>query len=546
MRPWLSPEPKTRPEARRCGTLRAMARPSQPCDLDATSAKALLEASELSAVELLESCLARADAADGAVNALVIRDDDAARATARQIDSARARGEPLGPLAGLPVAIKDIQATAGLTTTYGAVPFASNVPDADDGIVARVREAGAVILGKTNTPELSIGANTVNRLFGATGNPFDPSLTCGGSSGGSAVALACGMAPLATGSDHGGSLRIPASYCGVVAHRSTPGTVAHDERTIGRTNYSVQGPMARTVADAALLLSVVAGRDRAARRDPMAFPLDAGAFADLPDVDVASLRVGVSADLGGLLVSDAVRTVFADRVERLAGIVGLVEEADIDLSDALDVDWQLRSDIFATNYHRSIHKFDPDTAGPDANNPDGGFNPNIRATYDEALSTTVLDIAKARRRQVELYRATDALFDTFDAVICPGVSVPPFDWHQLFPAEIDGQPVRNYMAWLGLSAALTVVGHPTTALPCGLDGQGTPFGLQIVGPSYSDRRLLGIAAALEAAFAGDPMMARPEPDVRWLASLETHCRTEGRMVHAAAPPQQGAAGSSGQ
>ena len=509
------------------------------CDLSASRALALMTAGELSATELLESCLARADAVDSAVNALVIRDDDAARATARQIDSARAQGEPLGPLAGLPVAIKDIQATAGLTTTYGAVPFADNVPDADDGIVARVRAAGAVIVGKTNTPELSIGANTVNRLFGATGNPFDPSLTCGGSSGGSAVALACGMAPLATGSDHGGSLRIPASYCGVVAHRSTPGTVAHDERTIGRTNYSVQGPMARTVSDTALLLSVVAGRDRPARRDPMAFPLDAGAFADLPDVDVTSLRVGVNADLGGLLVSDAVRTIFADRVERLAGIVGSVEEADVDLSDALEVDWQLRSDIFATNYHRSIHKFDPDAAGPD-----GGFNPNIRATYDEALNTTVLDIAKARRRQVELYRATDALFDTFDVLVCPGVSVPPFDWHQLFPADIDGQPVRNYMAWLGLSAALTVVGHPTTALPCGIDGQGTPFGLQIVGPSYSDRRQLGIAAALEAAFAGDPVMARPTPDVNWLGTLETACRTEGKLVHASAPPQQGIVGDS--
>ena len=197
---------------------------TEPCDLDAIEATALLSARGLSAVELLESCLARADAADAAVNALVVRDDEAARRAARAADDARVRGDEAGPLAGLPVAIKDIQATAGLTTTYGAVPFAHNVPTADDGIVARVRAAGAVIIGKTNTPELSIGANTVNRLFGATGNPFDPSLTCGGSSGGSAVALACGMAPLATGSDHGGSLRIPASYCGVVAHRSTPGT----------------------------------------------------------------------------------------------------------------------------------------------------------------------------------------------------------------------------------------------------------------------------------------------------------------------------------
>ena len=489
-----------------------------------------MTAGELSASELLDSCLGRVDATNSAVNALVVRDDAAARRAAQTADDARARGREMGPLGGLPVAIKDIQATAGLTTTYGAMPFADNVPTADDGIVARLRAAGAVIIGKTNTPELSIGANTVNRLFGATGNPFDPDLTCGGSSGGSAVALACGMVPLATGSDHGGSLRIPASYCGVVAHRSTPGTVAHDERTITRTNYSVQGPMARTVEDAALLLSVVAGRDRSSRRDPMAFPLDAAAFADVPPVNPGSLRIGVSADLGGLLVSDAVKTVFADRVERLSGIVGSVDAASVDLSDALDVDWQLRSDIFATQYHRSIHKFEPDAAGPD-----GGFNPNIRATYDEALRTTVLDIAKARRRQVELFRATDSVFDEFDVLVCPGVSVPPFDWRQLYPAEIDGRPVQNYMAWLGLSAALTVVGHPVTALPCGLDGQGTPFGLQLVGPSYSDRQLLGVAAALETAFADDPVTARPEPDITWLRTVETACRTEGRMVHASAP-----------
>ena len=484
-----------------------------------------MAAGELSASELLDSCLGRVDATNSAVNALVVRDDAAARRAAQAADDARARGREMGPLGGLPVAIKDIQATAGLTTT-----FADNVPTADDGIVARLRAAGAVIIGKTNTPELSIGANTVNRLFGATGNPFDPDLTCGGSSGGSAVALACGMVPLATGSDHGGSLRIPASYCGVVAHRSTPGTVAHDERTIMRTNYSVQGPMARTVEDAALLLSVVAGRDRSSRRDPMAFPLDAAVFADVPPVNPGSLRIGVSADLGGLLVSDAVKTVFADRVERLSGIVGSVDAASLDLSDALDVDWQLRSDIFATQYHRSIHKFEPDAAGPD-----GGFNPNIRATYDEALRTTVLDIAKARRRQVELFRATDSVFDEFDVLVCPGVSVPPFDWRQLYPAEIDGRPVQNYMAWLGLSAALTVVGHPVTALPCGLDGQGTPFGLQLVGPSYSDRQLLGVAAALETAFADDPVTARPEPDITWLRTVETACRTEGRMVHASAP-----------
>ncbi|HCB34069.1 MAG TPA: amidase, partial [Acidimicrobiaceae bacterium] len=380
----------------------------------------------------------------------------------------------------------------------------------------------AVVVGKTNTPELSIGANTVNRLFGATGNPYDIERTCGGSSGGSAVAVACGMAPLATGSDHGGSLRIPAAYCGVVAHRSTPGTVPLENRTITRTNYSVQGPLARTVADAALLLSVMVRRDRDSRRDPMAFPIApeaAARFADLATADPGGLRVGVSADLGGLLVSAEVRAAFDDRVRRLAAahLCEVVEPA-VDLRDAPAVDWQLRADVFATQYHRSIDRFDE------------GFNPNVRRTYETALESTVLDVARARRRQSELSAHFDAVFDDCDVLLCPGVSVPPFDWRHLYPPEIDGTPVENYMAWLGLSASLTVVGHPVVALPCGTDDAGLPFGVQLAGPCYSDLRLLETAAALEAVFDADPATARPTPDLDYLATARSTCRTEGKLV----------------
>ena len=496
---------------------------TEPWKLTACEARDLIGRGELSPVELLESCLGRIDDVDPAVNALVIRADERARAEAHAAAEAVTRSAGtggdagLGPLHGLPVAIKDLQATAGIRTTYGSPDFEHNVPAVDAGIVRRVRAAGGIVVGKTNIPERSIGANTVNRLFGATGNPFDTSRTCGGSSGGSAVALATGMVPLATGSDHGGSLRIPACYCGVVGHRATPGVVPFEERSIAQTFYSVQGPMGRTVADTALLLSVVAGRDRPG--DPMAFPLDAPALARLEPVDLGRLRVGVSEDLGGVLVSGAIRRTFADRVARIEGLVGSCRPVAVDLRPAAEVDWLLRSDVFVTQYHEEAQGWDD------------RFNPNVRNTYNSALATPMERIAAARRTQMALYQQFQALFDDVDVVLCPGVSVSPFPWSQLYPLEVDGAPVENYMAWLTLTAAITVIGHPVTALPCGLDEEAMPFGLQLIGPAYGDHRLLSVAAALEAAFAADPVTARPLPGLDGPQPETRSLRTEGREVH---------------
>jgi len=483
--------------------------------LGAVEARRLIGNGSLSPVELLEACLTQIDTVDPAVNAMVTRADERARSEAKAAADAVARGDELGPLHGLPVAIKDLQATEGIVTTLGAEAFRDHVPAEDAGIVARVRRAGAIVVGKTNIPERSIGANTVNRLFGATGNPFDPQLTCGGSSGGSAVALAAEMAPLATGSDHGGSLRIPACYCGVVGHRATPGVVPFEERTIAQTFYSVQGPMGRDVADTALLLSVISGRTR---RDPMAFPLDNTAFARLDEVDLSTLRVGITPDLGGVLVSQPIRAAFAQRVERIADLVGSCQVVDVDLTGAADVDWRLRSDVFAVQYQREAQEWDD------------GFNPNIRRTYESALSTPMEVIAAGRRTQMELYQQFQALFDDVDVVICPGVSVSPFPWRQLYPLTVDGEPVENYMAWLALTAAITVVGHPVTALPAGVDEFGLPFGLQLIGPTYGDHRLLSMAQAFERAFASDPLTTRPRPDFSLLHHETPELRTEGRRV----------------
>ena len=475
---------------------------------------------ELSAEELVTSCLDQVERVDPKVNAMVTVAAERAIKEAADLDRELRRHGPGSmrraaaladrPLLALPVAIKDLQATAGIRTTLGSSQFADNVPDADAGIVARIRAAGGVIIGKTNIPELSIGANTVNRLFGATGNPFDPTMTCGGSSGGSAVALATEMAPLATGSDHGGSLRIPASYCGVVGFRATPGVVPFDERAISQTFYSVQGPMARTVDDIALLLSVIAERGTVGTpTDPMAFPLDASALAELDDTDLGSLRIGVSADLGGMLVSSDVRAEFARRVDWLADRAAACIEVDLDLRDAAEVDWQLRADIFATYYRREAEGWDE------------GFNPKIRASYDTAMAAPEADIARARVRQMELIRAAEAAMTAamVDVVVCPGVGVPPFPWRQLYPREVDGNAVDNYMAWLTLTAAWTVVGQPVVALPAGTDAGGLPFGIQVVGHRYRDRGLLSAARALESAWDGTEF-ARPRPDFEALAATD--------------------------
>lgn len=484
-----------------------------PSELSATDALALMSRGELSSVELVAACIAQVEATDPVVNAMVIRNDEQALERASQADEARAQGEATGILHGLPVAIKDLQPTVDMRTTYGSPAFADHTPAEDAGIVTRIKAAGGLPFGKTNIPERSIGANTVNPLFGATGNPFDPTLTCGGSSGGSGVAIATNMAPLATGSDHGGSVRIPATYCGVVGHRATPGIVPHELRSMTQTYYSVQGPMARTVADAALLLSVIADRSSGGRpTDPMMFPFDSSAFAALDEIDPSSLRIAVSEDLGGVLVSEATRRTFRERVDVLAKSVAVCEPHPIDLRRAPDVDWKVRSDIFVAQYHQEAQGWGPD------------FNPNIRASYDGALQMPMEDIAVARQVQMELNQNFQRVFDDYDVLLCPGVSVAPFPWMQRNPTHVDGEPVENYMAWLALTASLTVVGHPVTALPCGRDHQGTPFGVQVVGPMYQDHRSLSIAAALEAVFAANPATARPVPDFEWLAQQQPNCQ----------------------
>ncbi|HVL72584.1 MAG TPA: amidase family protein, partial [Beijerinckiaceae bacterium] len=286
---------------------------------------------EISPVELLEACIERIEAVNPAVNAVTARDYDRARREARAAEDAARRGEPLGPLHGLPTGIKDLHDTAGLLTTHGSPLYRDHVPDKDCAMVALMREAGAVIVAKTNVPEFGAGANTRNPVWGATGNPFDPRLNAGGSSGGSAAALACDMLPVCTGSDTGGSLRIPAAICGVVGFRPSPGLVPMDSRGLGWTPISVLGPMGRDVADTRLLFCAQVGMDD---REPLAFPVDPEAVAAARPVDLGSLRVAWTADFGQCPVAADIRAVMRERIGAMRHLFRACDEVAFDFGEA--------------------------------------------------------------------------------------------------------------------------------------------------------------------------------------------------------------------
>lgn len=491
---------------------------TEPCDLDAVVARRLIGAKKLSASELLESCLARMDAVDPAVNAMVARDDVAARAAARAADAATLRGEALGALHGLPVGIKDLENVAGLRTTYGSPLFANHIPDADQGIVASVRKAGAIIAGKTNTPEWGAGANTRNAVYGATGNPFNPLKSAAGSSGGSGVVLATAMVPIATGSDTGGSLRNPAAFNGIVGFRPSPGLVPSDKRPFGWNPLSVLGPMARTVPDLCLLLSTMVSDDAT---DPLATTIHGKSvrrpedFAMPEPVDLASLKVAVTPDFGFAPTERHIREVFAEKTGLFSHLFHRVEPATPDCSGADESFEILRSLSFMAGMYERVRDT-PDQVGP-----------NVRANVEEGLRYTALDVTRALKQQTVIYQNWQRFFAKYDVILTPAVTLSPRPWSELYPADIDGKPTRTYFHWLSMAYAVTLVGHPAISLPVGLDRHGMPFGLQIVGPRGGDAKVLAVAAALERELAGDSRTCRPVPDIAALMKAPKLCDTPG-------------------
>ena len=492
----------------------------EPCDLDAVEARRLIGARKLSSREMTESCIRRIEAVDNAVNAIVASCFNRALAEAEAADADVARGAELPLLHGLPVGVKDLEETAGLRTTYGSPIFRDFVPETDCGVVARVRAAGGIVLGKTNVPEFGLGANTRNAVYGATGNPFDPARSAAGSSGGSAVALATGMVPLATGSDTGGSLRNPAAFCGIVGFRPTPGLVPNELRRHGWNPLPVLGPMARTVPDLCLLLAAMVSDDA---RDPLATTI-CGRTVRRPEdfvipapVDLSSVRAAFSPDLGFAPTEEHIARVFAGKCALFRHVFAAAEDTTPDCTGADEAFEVLRA-VGVLGSHLEKVRTRPQDCGP-----------NLHANVEDGLRYTAADVAHATSLQTALYRRWQEFFARFDLLITPGITISPRSWRELYPAEIDGKPTRTYFHWLALSYAVTLTGHPAVCLPVGRDEVGMPFGLQLVGPRGGDAYVLAMAAALERLLAGDERTARSKPDVAALAKAPPISEMPGFM-----------------
>lgn len=466
-------------------------------ELSAVELRRRIGARTLSPVELLQACIERIEAVNPAVNAITATCYDRALDEARQAEAAVMRGDTLGPLHGLPLGVKDLEDTAGLLTTYGSPNFRSQVPLHDNTLVARLRAAGAIVVAKTNVPEMGAGANSRNPVWGATGNPFNPTLNAGGSSGGSAAALACDMLPLCTGSDTGGSLRIPAALCGVVGFRPSPGLVPVDRRQLGWTPISVVGPMGRSVADASLQMAPTISIDG---RDPLSYCADGAAFAVPGHVDLGSLRVAYTEDFGVCPVDEDIRRVFRARMQSMRGLFRSLDAVSIDMGEADRCFDVVRAEAFVAAF-RDTYEKDPNLLGT-----------NVRANYEIGANMTLADRAWSHLEQTRIFRRFQDLYKEYDLVLAPTTPMSPFPWSQLYPETIEGKPARNYYHWLGLTYVVTLITNPALSLPCGLDEQGMPFGLQVIGPHRGDARVLAAGHALEQAFDLRNDLRRPRPD----------------------------------
>lgn len=473
------------------------------CDRSAVELRQMIGTKEISPVELLASCRERIDQINGTVNAVVADCFERAEVEAKAAERAVMDDEPLGSLHGLPLGIKDLTLTEGLRTTFGSPQFEQFVPEADERQVQAIRDHGGIIVGKTNTPEFGAGANTVNPVYGATGNPFDPAKTCAGSSGGSAVALATGMVPLANGSDMGGSLRNPAAYCGVVGMRPTPGAIASETSLLGYSPLGVQGPMARSVQDLALLYQAMAAADP---RDPLAYPIDKAGLSPLADIDLGTIKVALSEDLGFAPVDNNIRKTFQAAIGKLTSLFREAVPADPPM-DGADEAFEVNRAINFVAAHKKTYDENPDVLGP-----------NIVANVEQGLLMSIGDIAAGMAAQTRIYRQFVAFMEDYDILICPAMAVPPFPHGQLYPTEINGEPLRTYFHWLALAYGLTLTAHPVVCLPSGLDHTGMPFGLQVCGKRGGDVQVLAIAHALEQAMSGIDGLGRPIPDLDALKS----------------------------
>jgi amidase len=453
------------------------------CFLPATELARLYRARKVSPLEVMQAVLARIDAVNPVVNAYVTVARESALAAARRATRALGRkGKALRPLHGVPVSIKDLFSTKGIRTTWGSVIYQDHVPEEDDLVVQRLKAAGAIVVGKTNTPEFGAGGNTFNAVFGATRNPWNTALTC-------------------QGSDLGGSVRTPAAFCGVLGFRTTPGLLPTHPRALVWDTLSVTGPLARTVADVALMLSAMAGPDD---RAPLSYEVDTSQFTRaVKSPSIKGWRVAWTPDLHGLIpVDEEVARVAHDATRVFRSLGARVESACPDFSEVNDIVRGTRAVAMVALHADKLPEWRE------------RMQKELVEDIEQGRTVTARDIAHGEMLRSVLWHRVRAFMETRDLLVLPTVAVPPFPVEQRYPTEINGKPLDSYFQWFYLTYAITVTGLPAISVPCGFTRAGLPVGLQIVGRRRQEAAVLRAAAAFEAAA---PWAARIPPVVTFLA-----------------------------
>jgi amidase len=455
------------------------------CFMEATSLVELLRTRKVSSVEVMKAHLRQIAQVNPRVNAMVtLVNEEQLLAEAQAADNALAKGNWLGPLHGLPIAVKDLHATKGIRSTFGSPLFKDFIPDADCLLVSREKKAGGIVVGKTNVPEFGLGSQTFNSVFGATQNPYDPTKTCGGSTGGGAVAVACGLAPLADGSDYGGSLRNPPNFCGVVGLRPSPGRVPNTPAELAWQPFSVSGGVARNVRDLAYFMSVLAGPDE---RIPISLEQPASEFVQPPAGRLfKGVRVAMFRDMGLPWESEVKEAVRA-QAKVFASLGCEVEEAEPDFRDA--------NECFLAWRHWAIESRFGDLMATKGDQ----LNEYVHWHVEEGRKLTGPYLSRIEIKRSALYQRMREFLERYEFFVLPVNQVLPFDVKRHYPTEINGVKMENYLAWMKSACYITATGNPAASVPCAYSSSGLPIGIQIVGRNHKDWSVLQMAAAFEQA-----------------------------------------------
>jgi amidase len=464
-------------------TLSSQTEPSI-CFMSALEMARLIRAKKLSAREALAAHLKQIELVNPRVNAIVTLVPEMATAAAAKADEMQARKESLGPLHGLPVAHKDLLDTRGVRTTFGSPLYKNNVPAEDDIVVERMKNAGAILIGKTNTPEFGAGSQTFNTLFGATKNPYDLTKTCGGSSGGAAVALACGLVPLASGSDTGGSLRNPAAFCNIAGFRPSIGRVPNPKASFAWFTLSTSGCLGRSIADLAFALGTIAGPDP---RSPMSIDEAGERFARPLNRGFKGVRVAWFKDLGGVPFDSRVRAIVDGHRKTFESLGCIVEQAEPDFAPAEIAFRVLRAWNSATTYAARLRERPND------------FKDTLKQEIEEGLRLTGAEVAAAETAHGQIWRRFQAFLEKYEYFVLPTTQLPPFDLDTPYPTEIAGVKFGNYIDWMKSCWYISATGNPAASVPGGFTPEGLPVGVQIVGRNREDFSVLQLAHAFEQA-----------------------------------------------